>query len=176
MAKVLFILMPKGFKDVEFQTPYDMLKNAGHAIDIAGLAPGDAEGADGAVVTPNLSLKDLTQSDFDTYDALVIPGGPGSTEHLWGNAQVQKVAKYFHSKGKVCGFICHATIVAAESGITKGKKSAVYPTDEAIALVKQHDVEVSDEGCVVLDYEQIVTAQGPKFAKDFGQALVDMLG
>ena len=31
MAKVLFILMPTGFKDVEFQTPYDMLKNAGHA-------------------------------------------------------------------------------------------------------------------------------------------------
>ena len=176
MAKVLFILMPTGFKDVEFQTPYDMLKNAGHAIDIAGLAPGFAQGADGAEIMPNIALKDLHEKDFDTYDALVIPGGPGSTKHLWGNKEVQKVASYFHKMGKVCGFICYATVVAAEAGITKGKKSAVYPSDKAIAILNKHNVEVSDEGCVVLDYELVVTAQGPTFAKEFGQALIDIIG
>lgn len=74
--KILFILMPDGFQDLEFNVPYTMLKQKGYHVDVAGLQPGEATGKN-IKHTPNLQLADLTSKNFDTYDALVIPGGPG---------------------------------------------------------------------------------------------------
>jgi len=86
MAKILFILMPN-YREEEFSIPYKMLLDAKHSVDVAALASG---------VTANLKFSDLTNTDFASYDALVIPGGPGSTTYLWHNEKIQNVIKYFH--------------------------------------------------------------------------------
>ncbi|MFH1254198.1 MAG: DJ-1/PfpI family protein, partial [bacterium] len=76
--KVLFILMPEKYQDLEFNTPYQMLKTKGCVVDVAGLKPGEAKGGLGGSFTPNLLLSNLSETDFDKYDAVIIPGGPGS--------------------------------------------------------------------------------------------------
>lgn len=174
MSKILFILMPK-FKDEEFTTPYQMVQSAGHQVDVAGLAKGPIIGSGGHTHEPNLNFYDLQKSDFDKYDALIIPGGPGSTKHLWGNEKVQDAIKYFHKNKKIIGAICYAVIAIVQAGILLGKHATVFPTDEAKAILEEHGVKFSKDGCVTLSPEKIITAQGPKFAKEFGQAIVDLL-
>ncbi len=173
--KVLFILMPENYQDFEFNVPYQILHAKGVTIDVAGLKAGVAKGKLGGSFTPNLLLSDLNKSDFDKYDAVIIPGGPGSVEYLWDNKKLQDVVQYFNSKGKIVAAICYAVILPVQSGILKGKKATVFPTDEAKAILKNCEVDFVDKGCVVLPGDKIITAQGPKFANDFANEIVKML-
>lgn len=173
--RILCILMPENFQDFEFNVPYLMFNKKEYTVDIAGLAAGVATGAFGLEVTPNFILDNLTHKDFDTYDALVIPGGPGSTTYLWGNKKLQDVVRYFHEQKKIVATICYACIVPVQTGILTGKEATVYPTNEAKAVFKKHGVTFSAQGVVSLADDKIITAQGPTFAKSFGQAIIDML-
>ena len=43
-------------------------------------------------------------------------------------------------------------------------------------IFTENHVLFSSDGCVVLKEDHIITAQGPAFAKEFGNAIVDLLG
>lgn len=176
MKKVLFILMPKDYQEREFNKPYQQLTAAGHTVDVAGLQPGNAIGHQGATFTPNKLLIEMTEQDFASYDALVITGGPGSTTYLWNNELIKKTIRFFHDHGKLVATICYACIAAVQAGILKNKCATVYPTDEAKAILVQHQVTFVQDGCVVLEQEKIITGQGPQFANDFAQAIIKILG
>ena len=173
--KVLFILMPENFQDFEFNVPYTTLTSKGYTVDVAGLKPGESTGSKGLKHTPNLQLSELTNEDFNRYDALVVPGGPGSTQYLWNNKQIQNTVRYFNSKNKLTAFICYASIIPAQAGILENKKATVYPTDEAKEIFAQNSVQFVDQGYVTLKEDKIITAQGPNFAQDFADAIVSML-
>ncbi len=173
---ILFILMPKGFQPLEFATPYAMLQKAGHQVNIAGFNAGVAVAANGQEQKVDYVLDALTNQDFDTYDAVVIPGGPGSTEYLWGNEKVQKVVQYFHKQNKIVATICYACIVPAEAGLLTGKTATVFPTEESKEIFDDHDVLFSTKTCVVDVQEKMITAQGPAYAAEFGQEILNLLG
>lgn len=173
--KVLFILMPKDYQPIEFKTPYEMLREAGHEVTIAGLEHGAAVASDGTKQQIDWVLEDFTEEKFDEYDALVIPGGPGSSIYLWGNSNVQEVAQYFHNNDKLIATICHACAVPAEAGILKGRTATIYPDDEAKKLFDRCDVLFSDKPCVVDNGAKVITAQSPNEAMEFGQAILNFL-
>ena len=175
MKKILFILMPKGFQETEFKVPFSMLQDEGYTVDVAGLESGDAIGHQGFKVKPTLQLKDLNPIDFDAYDAIVIPGGPGSTDYLWDNELVQSAAKQMHKNKKIIATICYACIVPAQADILQGLVATVYPTNEAKGIFAEHGVEFSEDGCVINPTKRIITAQSPKYAKQFAQAILAML-
>ncbi len=175
IKKVLFILMPKDFQDFEFQIPYKVLNEQGFVVDVAGLQPGTALGMAGSKFTPNLQLDALTEKDFNTYSALIIPGGPGSTTYLWGNKKVQSVAWYFNDNKKIVAAICNACAVPVEADLLKGKKGTIFPTPEGKALFAQHGAKFVEQGCVINKEDKIITAQSPEFIKEFAQAIVTLL-
>lgn len=174
MSKILFILM-QNHQETEFTVPYEILSGAGHSVDVAGLTPGVVTGAKGRKFTPNLLLSDMEQKDFDQYEALVIPGGPGSKEHLWDNETVAKTIKYFHENKKIVAAICYAVIAVVKTGMLLHKHATVYPTDEAKAILEEYGVKFSKDSCVTLAPEKIITAQGPASANDFGQSILNLL-
>ncbi|HBS48101.1 TPA: hypothetical protein DEO28_03390 [Candidatus Dependentiae bacterium] len=173
--RALFILMPQDFQDLEFLEPYKILKEGGIEIDVAGLKPGIAKGMFGRTFEPNLLLDDLNNEKFDVYDALVIPGGSGSTEFLWEDLKVLETIKYFHSKNKIVAAICHACAAVANSRILTGKEATVFPSDEALDVFKKNEVKFVDKGVVISQKDKIITSQGPKFAREFGNAILSML-
>lgn len=175
MKKVLFILMPENYRDEEFYDPYNMLLEKKYQVDVAGLKDGVAIGSNGHEHIPNFQLNKLTNKDFDEYNALVIPGGPGSVKYLWNNTKIQKIIKYFNENNKIVGAICYGVIAPVQADILTNKKATVSPTQEAKAILQQHNVIFSPDGCVTLENEKIITAQGPKFTKDFGNAIINLL-
>ena len=167
--------MPKDFQDYEFDIPYKTLVEHGFIVDVAGLTPGNAVGAYGFKFTPNLELSGMKESDFDDYAAMVIPGGPGSSTYLWNNEALQNAVWYFNDKKKIVAAICHATAVLAQAGLLTGKQATVYPDTQAKAIFAQHEVTFVDQGCVTLKEEKIITAQSPKFIKEFCNAIISLL-
>ena len=174
MSKVLFILM-QNYRDEEFTVPYEMILDAKHEVDVAGITPEPAIGVKGHRHEPNLVLSELSTQEFDKYAALVIPGGPGSTTYLWDNEELFEIIRYFHGNQKVVAAICHAVVAIAKSGILLNKHATVYPTDEAKAILEEYGARLSKDGCVALKPEKIITAQGPQFARDFGQEILNLL-
>jgi putative intracellular protease/amidase len=132
-------------------------------------------GVNGYEFTPNLSLKDLSIEKLHTYDALVIPGGPGSVTYLWNNKTIQDIVIEFHKNKKIIAAICYAVIAIVEAGILSNKNATVFPSDEAKEIFKKHNVNFINNGTVKLDAEKIITAQGPRFAKEFGHEIVNLL-
>ena len=169
-ARVLFILIPEDFKDIEFSIPYHTLIENGYHIDVAGLKPGHATGVDGMTHTPNLLLSTLHEKELSSYDALVIPGGPGSTKHLWGNKEIQKIVQFFFKHHKLIATICYACIVPVQAGILTNKKATVYPTKETLTILKQHNVIYIDQGIIGTE-TNIITCQGPKFVEHFAHEI-----
>ncbi len=172
---ILFILMPN-FRDEEFSVPFNMLYEEGHTLDVAGLEDGEILGANGYKHKADFLLDILSHKDLEKYDALVIPGGPGSTTYLWNNPKIQEIIEFFNEKGKIVATICYACVAAAQAGILKNKKATVYPTAEAKKIFIECDVIFDDAGVVTLENDKIITAQGPKFALEFGQEIINMLG
>jgi len=172
---ILFILMPEKYRDEEFYEPYNILKKQKYNIDVANFKKGEAVGVNGYRHIPNLLLSDLDTKDFINYDALVIPGGPGSIKYLWNNKEIQKIIKFFHENQKVVAAICYAVIAPVQSGILSGKQATVYATDEAKKILEENNVIFSHEGCVNLENDKIITAQGPAFAKEFGIQIASLL-
>jgi len=64
----------------------------------------------------------------DHFDALHLPGGhaPGMREYL-ESEQLQKFVQQFAASGKPISIVCHGIILAARSGILKGKKVTALP-------------------------------------------------
>lgn len=175
LKKILFALMPIDFQDAEFLEPYTALKNDGHHVEVAGFNGQQAVGMFGHTQKPDHILNAMTTQDFDTYDALIIPGGKGSSEYLWDNQELQHIVCYFHEREKLVATICYASIVPVQAELLTHKHATVYPTDEAKAIFKEHQVIFSDSPCVVLPNEKIITCQGPRFAQTFAQAILDFL-
>jgi protease I len=170
---ILFILMPKDYRDEEFYEPYNILKDKNFEIDVASFKPGIAVGSNGYEFKPNLILNEI--KNFDKYEALVIPGGPGSTKYLWNNNEIQSIIKMFHSNNKIVAAICYAVIAIVQSEILKNEKATVYPTKEAREILKKYNVEFVHDGTVSLDNKKIITSQGPAFAKEFGEQIATLL-
>lgn len=175
MQKVLFILMPENYQDVEFSVPYQMLVDRKYEVDVAGLKPGVATGVNGYKHTPNLHFDDLDEENLQKYDALIIPGGPASEKYLWNNAKLQDIIRYFHDSKKIIAAICHAVGILAQSKILVNKSATIYPSEDALDILKENKVKYIPEGCVILPNDKIITAQGPEFANKFGNSIINML-
>ncbi len=175
MKKILHVLMPKDFQELEFQGTYTALLKKGYTVDVAGLTSGDCIGSEGMRVTPDKILFNITSENLATYDALVITGGFGSTTFLWGNKDLHEVVRYFHAAKKLIAAICYASIVPVEAGLLTEKEATVYPTDVAKEILKKHGVIFKDVPCVVLKTENIITGQGPAAVQDFASAVIENL-
>lgn len=65
------------------------------------------------------------QADFDSYDAIVLPGGMPGTLNLGADETVVKTIKRFAAEGKLVAAICAAPSVLGENHILEGKKLPV---------------------------------------------------
>lgn len=165
--KVLFIIAHSNFRDEELKIPTEMLESKGAQISIASDVKGEATGMLGAKVDIRLSLAEV---NVRSYDAVVFVGGSGATS-LFNNGRAHGIAQEAVSDGKVLGAICLAPSILARAGVLKGKKATVF-SSEAGTLKKSGAVYTG--GSVERD-GMIVTADGPESARQFGQALIEII-
>lgn len=168
--KVLFVVAPDQFRDEELAEPKKILEAAGAEITVASTKAGTASGMLGAKVVPDLLVQDAHSAD---YDAIVVVGGMGSPQHLWNHAPLHALLKEASEAGKVIGTICLSGALLGKAGVAKGKRATCWPDENAVAALMEGGVTY-EKGRVIVD-GNIVTADGPPSARDFGETLAKAL-
>jgi len=168
--KALFILMPDGFRDEEFAVPKEKLESAGVEVTVAGLEEGECSGMLGMTYTPETTIDNVSVDDFD---AIVIPGGSGSPQHLWNSPKVHQMVRDAHGKGKVVAIICLAPVALAKAGLLEGKNATVSSSSNAPEILKEKGANYLDEDVVVDG--NIITARGPAAAGEFADRILERL-
>ncbi len=166
MKKILMIIPEKPFRDPEYFIPRQILEDNGISVMTTCAAP-VAHGAEGAEVEVDILLKDVNPRD---YDAIVFIGGKGSKQY-YDDSKAHELAKYGAQPGKLLGSICASVGTLSKAGVLKGKKAT---SDPMVAdIVKAGGAIYTSEGVTVDG--NIITADGAKSAKAFGEALVKAL-
>jgi protease I len=169
-TRVLMVIAPEDFRDEELLEPKSILTEAGAQVTVASTKPGQATGMLGAQVIPDTVVDGLKAAD---YHAVVVVGGMGSPTHLWNHTHLHKLLQETNSSGRVVGGICLSGAVLANAGVLSGKKATVWATDESLAALKNGKAHYQTEH--VVHDGNVVTADGPEAASEFGRTLVAAL-
>lgn len=168
--RVLAVIAPTGFRDEELQQPKLILEAEGAEVKVASTVEGTCSGMLGAKVKAELTLSQAQASEFD---AVIVVGGAGSPEHLWDNAELHGILKQAADANKVIGGICLSGAVLARAGVLDGKQATVYQTPQTLEELKKAGARYVAKD-VVTD-GNLVTAEGPASAKEFGRKLAERL-
>lgn len=161
--KVVMIIAHENFRDEELLEPQVILLGKGAEVVIASSSIDIAKGMLGAKVKPGMLVSDIKAKD---WDAIVLVGGQGAKIY-WEDKVLHNILTEAAKENKVIGAICIAPVTLANAGILKDKKGTVY---DGVAD------KIKSKGAIYtsLDIEQdgkIITANGPKAARAFGEAL-----
>ncbi|MDD3399429.1 MAG: DJ-1/PfpI family protein [Candidatus Pacebacteria bacterium] len=170
--KVAVVIAFRGFRDIEYFVPVDILKKVGAGIKVISSKTGKAIGDEGGEVEVDMNI---AQVDLTKFDAVVFVGGPGMSDNL-DNPDFQQLARKAEESGLLLGAICIAPALLAKAGILKGKKATVWssPLDKtAIKILKENGAEFQDSDVVVDG--KVITASGPHAAEEFGWKLAGLL-
>ncbi len=168
--KVLFVVSQENYRDEELDHPKEEVAAAGAETFVAAGERTPAKGMYGAVVTPDLRIRDAKAGD---YDAVVAVGGRGTPDHLWPDKALHALLADAASKGKVVAGICLSGATLAIAGVLRGVEATCWATDASLAHMKAGGARYVDRPVVTSG--KIVTANGPPAARDFGRALVAAL-
>ena len=162
--KKVGIMVANGYEEIEMLTVVDILRRAGLTCDIISVTGEQALVSSHRVTV----LADVLyeNADFDSYDALVIPGGMPGTTNLGAHAGVCEQLKRACAQGRLIAAICAAPTVFGKLGLLQGKKAICFPGMED----QLTGAEVTFES-VVCD-GNIITSRGMGTAIDFGLAIL----
>lgn len=176
MARILMVAAEQ-FRDEELLEPLELLREAGHEVEMAGPVTGPVKGLLGAVVEVESRLEDVAVS---RYDMLVMPGGDG-TPQLRDNRRLLGIVEGFAAAGKWIGALCWAPTILARLDLIRGKEVAVCHIPDAGEYAGKQSQEVVEEaGGILADTGVVrsgkfITGSGPRKAGEFGHCLVQAL-
>lgn len=164
--KVLMVIAPNNFRDEEYFDTKKELEDVGLEVTTVNSTGHASKSSFGKVVNPD---KNFYHVDPVEYDAIVFVGG-GGTKVYFDNKRVLELAKEFHSSDKIVCAICIAPVILVNAGVLDGKKATCFPSRRndlnAVGTYTGTDVEVDGK---------IITANGPKAAKEFGKRIAEAL-
>lgn len=167
--RVLMIIAPQNFRDEELLHTREELERVGAKVTIASKKVAPARGMLGAVVKPELELK---QVRVDDYDVVIFVGGSGSAVYFT-DEQAISIAKEVFKKGKILCAICIAPVILANAGVLNGKRATAFPDDSVQKLKNKGAIYTGKS--VEVD-GKIITADGPAAAREFGRRIAKELG
>jgi len=168
MLKVLFLIVPDGFRDEEYSIPKEILEKNNIQVITSSTVGGKLTGKKGLTTAQvDILLKDIKASD---YTGIVIVGGQNT---FWNNQKIISLIKEMHAQNKVIAAICISGAIPAQAGIMQGKRGTVFETPESLAELKKYGV-IYQGNPVEVD-GNIVTANGPEAAAEFAQKIVQLL-
>ena len=173
--KVLTILT-NGFEETETVAPLDLLHRAGSSNTLAALASEEEtllKGRSDLFLKTDTTLAALLEQYgshegiADAFDALFIPGGPG-TWTLLDDGNAVKLADAFNKKNKPIAAICAAPLILHAAGILDGKRVSAHSCTWETIPAAQISAPFAIDG-------NLLTSRGAGTAFAFGLAFVEML-
>ena len=149
------------FEDVEAIATLDVLKRGGEDVTCASMMKRlDILTKCGNVISVCKLIKEVKLEDFD---ALIIPGGPGSFKVLALMKEVDDIINYFVSNDKLVCAICAAPMLVGRLGYYKDREYTIYPgfENQVIGGTYKRDQGVVEDG-------NFISAKSMYYSIEFG--------
>lgn len=163
---MVYIILGKGFEEIEAIAPCDILRRGGVQVQFAGIDGLEITGSNGITVKADLTVEEM---DLDAAEMIVLPGGLRGVNSILGSETAMNAVKYANAKGKYIGAICAAPTILAGLGCTNAKQATVYPGMES-----QMGPAALKNAPVAADCN-ILTGRAAGSALDFGYLLLEKL-
>ena len=164
---MVYVLLGKGFEEVEALTPVDVLRRCGVEVRLAGVGERQVTGAHGITVTADCTVEEI---DHSSLEMIVVPGGLGGVETIGGSESALSAIRRAATEGCFVAAICAGPTVLAKLGITENRAVTSYPG----TAPQMGRCDYREDKSVVVD-GRLITSRGPATALDFGLALARML-
>jgi len=165
------VSVSEGFDITEYTMTRKYLKDAGYKIAIAGPSPDRITGSDGATSLKPKTI--LTDAIAFEYDALIFVGPLDLAMEYKLFDHIEALIFAFDEQDSIIAGICGGVGVLNKSGILEGKNATTINPS-----VMCTSIENSGATCTMERVERdgnIITAQGPETAKEFGIILSEAL-
>lgn len=165
MAKVL-IPLADGFEDIEAVTIVDVLRRGGVEVVTASLFDStDVRSAHGVVMKADARFADVEAAD---YDAIVLPGGPGTEALRQSEAVLARLKRQHEEKRLLCAICAAPTVLVAAGVVDEGVQITCYPTC-------QMELDRSWTPAPVVADGTVITGQAPGCALLFSLVVLQSL-
>lgn len=163
---MVYVILGKGFEEIEALAPVDVLRRCGVEVQTAGVGGRQVEGGHGIVVTADCTVEEIDQSRLEM---IVVPGGLGGVASIAASDTAMNALQTAWRDGKFVAAICAGPTVLAQLGITDGRSVTSYPgTREQMGRCDYREDDVVVDG-------RLITSRGPATAVAFGLALAGAL-
>lgn len=169
MSKVA-VIVTNDVEDVEFTSPVDALKAAGHEVTvIENQAGSKIAGKHGLELTADKGIADVSVDDFD---ALLIPGG-FSPDQLRVDERFVDFVKDFLLSNKNVFAICHGPQLFVQTGLSQALKLTAYESVRPDLFYA--GAKVLDQAVVIDEKHQLITSRTPDDLDDFNREITAAL-
>jgi protease I len=128
-GKRVAILATDGFEQSELFEPKKALDEAGAKTEVVALKGGSIKAWNkkdwGKAVKVDRVVDDANPAE---YDALLLPGGVMSPDHLRINSRAVHFVRSFFEDGKPVAAICHGPWTMVEADVVRGRRLTSYPS------------------------------------------------
>ena len=165
--KKVLVFLVNGFEEIEAMAPIDLLRRAGIIVDTVSINEDNQVTSSRKIRV--LTDKTIDEINFENYEMIVLPGGPGTENYMKSEKLLEKLKEF--SINRKLGAICAAPTILSALGILNGKQAICFPACEP-DLIKDGAIIVNQD--VVKD-NNIITSRGAGTAVDFSLALIEEL-
>ena len=165
--KKVLVFLVNGFEEIEAMAPIDLLRRAGITADTVSINEDNQVTSSRKIRV--LTDKTIDEINFENYEMIVLPGGPGTENYMKSEKLLEKLKEF--SINRKLGAICAAPTILSALGILNGKQAICFPACEP-DLIKDGAIIVNQD--VVRD-NNIITSRGAGTAIDFSLALIEEL-
>ena len=163
---MVYIILGKGFEEIEAVAPCDILRRGGVEVKFAGIGGLEITGGNGITVKADCTVEEM---DLEAMELIMLPGGMGGVHSILGSETALNAVRYAYEKDKFVTAICAAPTILARLGITDGKKATVYPgVEDQMGSACMQDVNAVRDG-------KVLTGRAPGAAYDFAYLLLETL-
>lgn len=159
----LAVFFAEGYEEIEALTVVDICRRCALDVDMVSVTKErTVRGSHGICVQMD---KVYSETDFEEYDMLVLPGGMPGTKNLEAHQGLMDWVDRFYKDGRYIGAICAAPSIFGHRGILAGRRACSYPGFENHlegAQVTKGPVEIDGH---------VITSRGMGTAIDFGLAI-----
>lgn len=170
MKKVLLIIAHTGFQPVEYGGTKKALSAGGLEVVTGSNVPGPAISKTGEEQMIEVTLNEVKT---ENYDGIFFIGGPGALDNL-NNDESYRIIHEIVESEKPWGAICIAPRILAEAGVLDGKKVTGWNGDGELPEILEEAGAMYVPEHVVMD-RNLITADGPESAEEFGKAILSKL-
>ncbi len=159
------VLVVDGVEEVECLTTVDFMRRAGIQVTTVSVTgKREVAGSHGIDFYTDVLMEDV---DFDGFDCVVFPGGPGT--HDLGEAKgTRALAKRVLEDDRLLAAICAAPGMLSETGLLKGRTATGYPGCKPAGKANwtENTTEVDSN---------LITGKGPGAAPYFALEIIGYL-